>query len=90
MSKANQRQALALTARLARPSSTRLPGHSAGAIASLEAEAARVIAEGHANGSGATARAHIVVESGRLSGYVQDGQTMVRFGGGEIAVTTHV
>jgi hypothetical protein len=85
MPKDNKRQALALTARL---SSQALPGHTAGAIASLEAEAARVMREATAAANG-SASAHLVVEAGRLSGYVQDGHTTVRFGGGNVAVTSH-
>jgi hypothetical protein len=88
MSKDRTRQALALSARLSRPSSVALPGYTAGEIASLEAEAARAVANGHPNG--AATSAHLVLEAGRLSGYVQDKHTLVRFGGGAVAVSTHV
>jgi hypothetical protein len=88
MSKDSKRQPLALSARLSRPSPAALPGITAGAIASLEAETVRVLREAAAAANG-NASAHIVVADGALSGYVQDGQTTVRFGGGTVAVTTH-
>jgi hypothetical protein len=87
MSKDRTRQALALSARLSRPSPAALPGITAGAIASLEAETVRVLREATAAANG-HASAHIVVSDGALSGYVQDGHTTVRFGGGAVAVTT--
>jgi hypothetical protein len=87
MSKAKPRQALALSARLSRPSALALPGSTAGEIASLEAETVRVMREADAATNG-SATAHIVVDAGRVSGYVHDGHTLVRFGEGAVAVTT--
>jgi hypothetical protein len=87
MTKGKERQALALSARLSRPSAIALPGHTAGDIASLEAETVRVMREADAATNGG-ASAHIVVDAGRVSGYVQDGHTLVRFGEGAVAVTT--
>ena len=87
MSKHQQRQALAVSSRL----SPVLPGYSAGAIATLEDEAARIVAQEseHRNATGTGASGHIVIDSGRLSGFVKDAHTTVRFAGGSVAVTTH-
>jgi hypothetical protein len=87
MAKHHQRQALAVSSRL---SPTVLPGYTAGDIASLEANAAKIMAdhEGRiSNGQGASG--HIVIDSGKLSGFVRDAHTTVRFAGGSVAVTTH-
>jgi hypothetical protein len=46
------------------------------------------MAEGRGNGAGRAASAHIVVDAGKLSGFVRDGHTVVRFSGGNVAVTT--
>jgi hypothetical protein len=89
MAKYKQRQALAVSARL---SPQVIPGYSAGAIAGLEQEAARIVAaeaERRDAGSGCKASGHIVIDGGHLSGFVKDAHTTVRFAGGSVAVTTH-
>jgi hypothetical protein len=86
MSKYKQRQALATTSRL---SSVALPGYSGGEIASLEAEAAKVMAADAAARTNGGASGHIVIDRGQLSGLIRDAHTTVRFAGGAVAVTTH-
>jgi hypothetical protein len=85
MSKYKQRQALATTSRLAPQV---LPGYSIGEIASLEAEAAKVMTTDAAARSNGGASGHIVIDAGRLSGLIRDAHTTVRFAGGAVAVTT--
>jgi hypothetical protein len=84
MAKYKQRQALALSARHAP-----LAAFQDKAVAALEAEAARIFnddAEKRMNGGTSL---HLVASDGYLSGFVKDAHTMVRFGGGAVAVTTH-
>lgn len=86
MSKDKQRQALAVSARL---SHQVLPGYTAGEIAALEKEAARIVAGDATKRENSGAGGHIVIDAGRLSGFVKDDHTTVRFAGGSVAVTTH-
>jgi hypothetical protein len=86
MANGKQRQALAVSARL---SNHVIPGYPAGAITALEKEASRIAAhEAEKRLNGGTS-GHIVIDSGRLSGFVKDEHTTVRFAGGSVAVTTH-
>jgi hypothetical protein len=87
MAKYKQRQALAVSARLSTQGT--LPGIPGGAFAALEKEAARIV-DAHAEARAAAGTsAHIVIDAGRLSGFVRDPHTTVRFSGGSVAVTTH-
>jgi len=95
MPKQRQRQALALSARHqevashAKGGSQLALGVPGGAIADLEAEASRIVAEDITKRAGAGTSGHIVVDGGRLSGLIRDAHTTVRFAGGSVAVTTH-
>jgi hypothetical protein len=86
MAKYKQRQALAVSARL---STQVLPGYPDVAIAALEAEAARIVNDDAEKRSNGGTSANIVIDAGRLSGFVKDAHTTVRFAGGSVAVTTH-
>jgi hypothetical protein len=92
MSNGKQRQALAVSSRL---SPQPLLGYSdssttsVSAVLALEEEMARIAmteAQGRLNGQ---TSGHIVIDSGRLSGFVKDAHTTVRFACGSVAVTTH-
>jgi hypothetical protein len=87
MSKGKQRQALALSAR--HPPQLALPGFAGPAVLALEEEAARIVAEEAEKRLNGGTSVHLVASDGRLSGFIKDAHTMVRFGGGAVAVTTH-
>lgn len=87
MANGKQRQALAVSARLS--SYGGLPGIPGGAFATLEEEAARIVATNAETRANSGTSGHIVIDSGRLSGFVKDEHTTVRFAGGSVAVTTH-
>jgi hypothetical protein len=87
MAKHHQRQALAVSSRLS--SQIALPGIPGRAVEALESEAARIVAEDAASRASSGTSGHIVIEGGRLSGFVCDDHTTVRFAGGSVAVTTH-
>jgi hypothetical protein len=86
MAQRKERQALAVSSRLSTPA---LPGYTAGEIADLEAEAAKIIAGGVERRKSSGSSGHIVIDRGMLSGFVRDAHTTVRFAGGSVAVTTH-
>jgi hypothetical protein len=83
-----QRQALAVSSRL---SSQTLPGYPAGAIKALEEAASRITSQESVKEGGGDhiVQGHVVIDGGRLSGFVKDAHTTVRFSGGSVAVTTH-
>jgi hypothetical protein len=87
MAKRKERQALALSARLAPQASiAEFRGNS---MASLEAEMAMVMAadaERRANGG---ASFHLIMRNGKLSGFVKDETALVRFADGAASVTMH-
>lgn len=93
MANGKQRQALAISARL---STGVIPGYGSSEVegisasmAALEREAAKFYAAGEAGRMNGGASGHIVIDAGRLSGFVKDAHTTVRFAGGSVAVTTH-
>lgn len=86
----SKRQALAVAARISSLPQQTLPGNSAGEVADLEKEAARIVADDAAlRAAGNLVHGHVVIDGGRLSGLIRDAHTTVRFAGGSIAVTTH-
>jgi len=87
MAKGKQRQALALMARHSTQIS--LPGFAGTAVQSLEDEAARIFAEDAERRQNGGISGHIVASGGRISGVLKDGHSTVRFGSGQMAVTTH-
>lgn len=87
MANGKQRQALAVSSRLSTQIS--LPGIQGVASLELEREAARIVGEEAGKRAGAGTSGHIVIDAGRLSGFVKDAHTTVRFAGGSVAVTTH-
>jgi hypothetical protein len=87
MAKYKQRQALALSARLS--SQISVPEFSASAIAGLEAEAARIVADDAEKRSNGKASLHLVMTEDEISGFIKNKHTIVRFAGGAAAVTTH-
>jgi hypothetical protein len=87
MANGKQRQALSVAARLSTPV---VPGYPKGAIDALETEAAKIVADDAERRRGVTRTdGHFVIDNGRLSGFVRDDHTTVRFAGGAVAVTTH-
>jgi hypothetical protein len=87
MANGKQRQALAVSSRLS--TQVAIPGVPGGSVAELEEEAARIVAVEGGKRHEAGTSGHIVIDSGRLSGFVKDAHTTVRFAGGSVAVTTH-
>jgi hypothetical protein len=59
------------------------------AVAALEAEAARIVAEDAERRTNGGTSLHIVGQDGVLSGFVKDAHTTIRFAGGNVAVTSH-
>jgi hypothetical protein len=79
------RQALAVNARLS--TQVALPGGHA--VEALEAEAARIVAEDAERRTNGGTSLHLVASEGRISGFVKDAHTTIRFAGGNVAVTSH-
>jgi hypothetical protein len=87
MAKRKERQALAISARLAPQASiAEFRGNS---MASLEAEMARVMAEDAERRANGGASFHLIMKDGKLSGFVKDETSLVRFADGAAAVTMH-
>jgi hypothetical protein len=87
MANGKQRQALAISARLSPHGN--LPGIPGGSFAALENEAKRMAESDAETRAASGTSGHIVIDAGRLSGFVKDAHTTVRFAGGSVAVTTH-
>ena len=85
MAKHKERQALALSARL---STGTMSKFTTTAFSALEAEVARVVAEDAERRSNGKASFHLVMQDDRISGFVKDANTLVRFADGVAAVTT--
>lgn len=91
MANSKQRQALATTSRLT-PQVDLAKNHAgfpSRAVAALEEEAARIVAEDAEKRLNGGTSLHIVGSGGVLSGFIKDANTTVRFAGGSVAVTTH-
>ena len=84
MGKGKERQALAISARHAP-----IALFQGKAIAAMEAEAARIVAEDAEKRLNGGTSLHLVGSGGHLSGFNKDAHTTVRFAGGAVAVTTH-
>lgn len=84
---ANGKQRQALATRLS--PQTAVPGFPGRAVAALEEEAARIMAEDVDKRANGGISGHIVIADHVLSGFVKDEHTTVRFAGGAVAVTTH-
>ena len=87
MPKYKQRQALARSAHLS--TQLALPDFPGKAVIALEEEAARVIAEDAEKRLNGGTSLHLVGSGGRISGFVKDAHTTVRFADGAVAITTH-
>jgi hypothetical protein len=89
MAKGKERQALAIRDAVQRASAINVPCILDRAFGALQAEAGRIFAESEAKRMNGGASGHVVLEGGKVSGYIKDGNTLFQFAGGAVAVTTH-
>lgn len=79
----------AVTVAAQRAGQIALPSLVGRAVAALEREAARVVAEDAERRLGAGTSLHLVGAGGHISGYVKDAHTTVQFADGAVSITTH-
>jgi hypothetical protein len=66
-----------------------IPGLAGRAVAALEKEAARIVAEDAEKRLNGGTSLHLVGSGGHISGFIKDKHTTVQFAGGSVAIHTH-